>query len=320
MKIRNVFLFFSVVYSACNSPEKPVEVKGPKLLTGAAICTTEVPNRYVESIDTSVVTDGTTNTEGMAWIPPQNGIKGFFIDRTEVTNSQFAKFVKETNYITTAELKPSWEELQKQLPPGTAKPAESDLVPASLIFASPLIPVDINNPGSWWVWQKGASWQHPHGSKSSIKGKENYPVVHLSWDDALAYCKWAGKRLPTAAEWETAARGGVEHAKYPWGNEAIDKGKIKANTWQGNFPYKNTTKDGYMGLAAVKSFAANSYGLYDMAGNVWEWCSDGSDGEKVIKGGSFLCNESYCEGYEIDNQMSSSRDTSLEHTGFRCVK
>ncbi|MCW3109762.1 MAG: Sulphatase-modifying factor protein [Segetibacter sp.] len=293
---------------------------------------------------------GSSNQEGRADEYPQHKVRvdGFWMDNTEVTNAQFKKFVEATEYITTAEKAPDWDELKKQLPPGTRKPDDSILVASSLVFIPPAQAVSLSDASQWWSWTKDANWRHPEGPNSSIERKENYPVVHISWDDAQAYCKWAGKRLPTEAEWEFAARAGLINQPYSWGNEDEEKGKAKANTWQGHFPDLNTARDGFKGLAPVKSFAPNAYGLYDMAGNVWEWCSDwyqpnyyqqlkgsvvvnpkgpssGLDPDeptnpkRVVRGGSFLCHASYCSSYRVSARMKTSPDTGLEHTGLRCV-
>ena len=337
----------------------------------ALCCESNIPKRFasltVANVEFPAVTSAKGH-EGMVWIKPgtfemgadnkqgypdeypkhSTTVHGFWMDATEVTNAQFAKFVSATGYITTAERKPDWNELKKQLPPGTPKPADSLLVAASLVFDPPKEAVDLNDYSQWWVWKKGASWRHPHGPGSSIRGKENYPVVHVSWFDAVAYCKWAGKRLPAEAEWEWAARGGLQNKIYPWGDEPVDLGKVKANTWQGHFPYQNTLRDKYYGLAPVASFAPNGYGLYDMAGNAWEWCADYYNSnyyktvaagtadpkgpqksydpdepyakKRVIRGGSFLCNERYCTGYRVARRMKSTEDSGMEHLGFRCVE
>ena len=277
-------------------------------------------------------------------------VDSFFMDKYEVTNNQFLQFVKETGYITTAEKIINWSDMRNQLPPGTPKPPDSLLQPGSLVFKESKYPIPLNDESGWWEWKRGASWQHPLGKNSSIKKIMDHPVVHISWDDAVAYAQWAGKRLPTEAEWEWAARGKKTDAIYPWGNESINEKPMKANFWQGHFPYKNTEQDGYHLTAPVGSFISNEYGLFDMSGNVWEWCSDfyhvnsySYDKEKgicinpkgpktsydpsepfaikkILRGGSFLCNDSYCSGYRVSRRMSSSKDTGLMHTGFRCVK
>jgi len=319
-------------------------------------CKNESPNSALEKKDGMVlIPSGTLNMGGENDQAEANEfpkhkveINSFWMDESEVTNAQFQKFIDATNYITIAERPVNWEEIKSTLPPGTPKPADSLLQAGALVFHELTKQVPLNNPALWWRWTIGANWKNPEGPNSNLENKMNHPVVHISWEDAMAYAKWANKRLPTEAEWEWAARGGKQNMIYPWGNENVNEGKPKANFWQGNFPYKNIMSDGYLTSAPVKSFAPNDYGLYDMSGNVWEWCSDWLDmefykktaaqksntkgptvgfnpynpyqQEKVIRGGSFLCNDNYCSGYRNARRMGSSPDTGLNHTGFRCVK
>jgi sulfatase modifying factor 1 len=201
-------------------------------------------------------------------------VDGFWMDEHAVTNAEFRKFFEATGYKTTAERPVDWEELKKKLPPGTPKPLDEMLQPGSLVFTPSRGPVDLPNMNAWWRWVKGANWQHPEGPGSDLSGREKHPLVQLSWDDAVAYAKWARKRLPTEAEWELDAKGGLEGKRYAWGDELRSGGKFMANTWTGEFPYKNTAEDGFVGTAPVKSFPPNGYGLYDMGGNVWNWVGD----------------------------------------------
>jgi formylglycine-generating enzyme required for sulfatase activity len=265
------------------------------------------------------------------------------MDATPVTNAQFEKFVRATNYVTIAERTPSKEEFP------TAP--EENLVAGAVVFAPTDHEVPLNDHYQWWTYIKGANWRHPFGPQSDIKGKDNYPVVEIAYPDAEAYAKWAGKRLPTEAEVEFAARGGLSGKTYVWGDEFRPGGKWMANTWQGAFPVKDAGEDGFAGIAPVKSFPPNGYGLYDMAGNVWEWCSDwyrpdyyktladkggvarnpqGPDSpldpaepnekKRVHRGGSFLCNEQYCSRYIVGTRGKGEVNTGTNHLGFRCVK
>lgn len=270
-------------------------------------------------------------------------VDGFWMDKTTVTNEQFAKFVAATNYVTIAEKAPTREEFP------TAP--EENLVAGSVVFAPPDHEVPLNNHFQWWTYVKGANWRHPLGPESDIKGKEKYPVVHVAYPDAEAYAKWAGKRLPTEAEFEFAERGGLKGKTYAWGNDFRPHGKWMANTWQGKFPVKDAGEDGYAGIAPVAKFLPNNYGLYDMAGNVWQWCSDWyradyyaqlvkssevarnpqgpassldpaepNEPKRVHRGGSFLCNEQYCSRYMVGTRGKGEVNTGTNHLGFRCVK
>ena len=277
-------------------------------------------------------------------------VNGFWMDKTEVTMEQFRVFVKATGWVTIAERKVELEDIMTQLPKGTPPPSPDLLEPASLVFHYPKNKNQSEYQVSdWWQFKKGANWRQPQGPEVQSAYHDQFPVVQIAWYDALAYCKWAGKRLPTEAEWEYAARGGKGNQLFPWGNEDIAIGIEKANFWQGEFPVENKVEDGFERLAPVASFLPNGYGLYDMAGNVWEWCADWyhadyyackaennllnnpqgpessfdpyqpGNAQKIMRGGSFLCNESYCSGYRVAARMKSSPDTGLEHTGFRGV-
>lgn len=280
---------------------------------------------------------GTENFEDAL---PVHGVtlKGYWMDVHEVTNAQFAAFVKATGYKTVAEQK-----LDPKDFPGV--PADQ-LVPGSAVFMPPAAAVSLNNALQWWRYVPGADWRHPQGPNSSIAGKEKEPVVQVCYEDAAAYAAWAGKRLPTEAEWEFAARAGQHHNKYYWGDELRPNGKWPANIFQGNFPHHNTAEDGFQTTAPVKSFPANALGLYDMEGNVWEWCSDwyrpdyyaqspasNPTGPKdsydpdepgvpkrVQRGGSFICSDQYCIRYKVGSRGKGESSSAGNNVGFRCVK
>lgn len=292
--------------------------------------------------------------EGMVWVPggwfwmgdetfgdaPPHlvYVDGFWMDKAEVTNAMFERFVKETGYQTVAERKPDPKDF-----PGV--PPEK-LVPGSIVFTPPKEPVPLNQPYHWWQYVAGASWRAPEGPQSDLKERANHPVVHTCWEDATAYAKWAKKRLPTEAEWEFAARGGLDRKPFTWGDQLTPGDKWQANIWQGDFPHENSKKDGYARTAPVGSFPSNGYGLQDMAGNVWEWCADwyhpdyykvsseknprGPDSshdphepgipKRVQRGGSFLCSDQYCIRYRPGGRGKGAVDSGQSHAGFRCVR
>jgi sulfatase modifying factor 1 len=299
---------------------------------------------------------------GMAWIPggqfwmgaaddhltdarPWHRVyvDGYWMDKTDVTNNQFSRFVKATGYVTVAERTPRAEDYPGALP--------GKLFAGSVVFSPPDHAVTLNNQFQWWNFIPGSNWRHPEGPNSDIQGRMDHPVVHIAYEDAIAYCNWAGKRLPTEAEFEFASRGGLDRKLYAWGDEFMPGGKHMANTFQGHFPDTNTGEDGYPATAPVGSFPANGYGLFDMAGNVWEWTSDwyrpdyyqtlAATGEiamnpkgpadsfdpnepgvqkRVHRGGSFLCTDQYCSRYVAGGRGKGELDTGTNHLGFRCVR
>ncbi len=265
-------------------------------------------------------------------------VDGFWMDKTDVTNEEFGKFVQATGYFTIAERKPTQEELPT-VPP-------EDLVAGSLVFTPTRQPVALDDVRQWWRYVPGANWRHPTGPDSNLTGKEKYPVVQVSYIDAEAYARWAGKRLPTEAEWEFAGRGGLSGKTYAWGDELKPGGKWMANIYQGHFPMEDTGEDGFAGLAPVAQFPGNGYGLYDMAGNVWQWCRDWyrpdyysmlasqagvarnpwgpasgepDEPQRVQRGGSFLCTDQYCSRYMMGTRGKGDAETGSNHLGFRCV-
>jgi formylglycine-generating enzyme len=269
-------------------------------------------------------------------------VDGFFMDKTDVTNSEFAMFVQATGYITVAERKPRPEDFPDAPP--------ENLVAGSVVFSPPDHAVQLNDHLQWWSYVPGANWQHPQGPASNIEGKEAYPVVQVAYEDAVAYAKWAAKRLPTEAEWEFAARGGLSGKPFVWGDEFRPNGKWMANTHQGHFPNHDTGEDGHVGIAPVAQYPPNQYGLYDMAGNVWQWTSDWyrsdyykqladtvgvarnpqgpetsydpaepNEPRKVHRGGSYLCTDQYCSRYIVGTRGKGEISTGTNHLGFRCV-
>jgi formylglycine-generating enzyme required for sulfatase activity len=326
----------------------------------SAIGCSDVPAKCRSDIE---VADGLLSAAEMLWIPggdfcmgsdhhyseeaPAHRVvvDGFWMDPTPVTNRQFLAFVEATRHVTLAETAPTLEDYPDALP--------DMLYAGSLTFAKTAGPVDLGNWANWWTYLKGANWRHPVGPQSTLDGLEDHPVIHVAFSDAVAYARWAGKELPTEAEWEFAARGGLDSKEFAWGDEFLPGGNHMANTWQGQFPYENLASDGFETTSPVMAFPCNGYGLYDMIGNVWEWTNDwysakhasrsskpccaprnplgGPEGEsldpdalekiprKVLKGGSHLCAPNYCQRYRPAARHPQGIDSSTSHIGFRCI-
>jgi sulfatase modifying factor 1 len=348
-------------------------------LAGGVAAMLAWPEPQSATVPVVVMGDGVSTPKDMAWVPsgaflmgsdsdlaqanerPAHSVKvqGFWMDIHHVTNDQFAEFVHQTGYVTTAEKKPDWDTISVQLPPGTPKPPDHVLVAGAMVFVGTSGPANLADYLQWWRYTPGANWRHPQGPGSSIEGKGDHPVVQVSYEDALAYAQWAQKRLPTEAEWEFAARGGLEQATYVWGDELLAGGLQQANYWdskQRSFPVVSPEAGGAAGTMPAGTFPPNGYGLFDMTGNAWQWVNDwyGADyfavqaravkspidnpkgpekafdpsepgvpvnaPKRVIRGGSFLCNESYCLSYRPSARRGSDPYSSMSHVGFRLVK
>ncbi len=344
------------VYAACGSAAS--EQPQTHTADSVTMCHTgQIPSRFTAMRQDSLIKVGRSDETGMVLIPAgkfkmgslnfedaqpihEVQLDSFYMDVHEVTNAQFAAFVEATGYVTVAE-----QPLDPKDFPGVDPKL---LVPGSAVFEAPEEVAGLSDPMQWWSYVPGANWQHPEGPSSTIKGREQFPVTHIAYPDAAAYAKWAGKRLPTEAEWEYAAKAGRHsNEMYYWGNDKKEDGKWLANIFQGTFPTSNTKEDGYTGTAPVRSFPANAWGLYDMEGNVWEWCADfyRSDAyrldrgqqnpkgpadsydpqepgavKRVQRGGSFLCNDQYCERYKAGSRGKGEVNSPTNNVGFRCVK
>jgi len=293
-------------------------------------------------------TMGALDSQPDEFPPHEVELDGFWIDIHEVTNRQFAEFVNATGYVTTAERPPELRSLQPEVDREALKILPEMNTPGSICSYQPQSREELDpekGAYSWWRYVAGADWKHPEGPNSSIDTQMDHPVVHVSWLDAMAYCEWAGKDLPTEAQWEYAARGGRDGQAYPWGAARNPDGKWLHNIWQGEFPITNTGADGFLHTSPAGSFPANDFGLFDVSGNVWEWCKDYYQPEyysesprtnppgpsssfdpmdpavikRVQRGGSFMCSEQYCIGYRTTARMKGEEDTGAFHTGFRCV-
>lgn len=328
---------------------------------------------------TIVLGDGVRGPKDMAWIPGGDflmgsdhrlarfderpahpvRVKGFWMDVAHVTNDQFAAFVQQAGYVTTAERKPDWDSIRVQLPPGTPQPPDEVLVAGAMVFVGTEAPVRLDDPGRWWRFVPGADWRQPQGPGSTIAGKGDHPVVQVSYEDAQAYARWSGKRLPTEAEWEFAARGGLEQATYAWGDAMAPDGQALANFWDTRaqpFPVVSPRAGGAVGTLPARSFPANGYGLHDMTGNAWQWAADWYRADhfarqtrqqrgtivdpqgpadafdptepgvpvnapkRVIRGGSFLCNEDYCLSFRPSARRGADPFSPMSHLGFRLIR
>lgn len=376
MKNRTSQLFIILFFLISYSPTSFAKIDPPKKKAATMSCYVSANNndeiKFRPTIENKFRPSPNKTPKGMVWIPGGEFsmgtniadeslcsikgvtkdapihrvyVDGYYMDEKEVTNEQFEAFVKATGYITVVEKKPTTEEF-----PGVA---EEDLTIGSVVFTPTSRPVNLNDYIQWWTYVPKADWRHPLGPNSSIIGKANFPVVHITYEDALAYANWAGKRLPTEAQWEFAARGGKTGQIYAWGNTLKMNGKFQANIFQGKFPIENgdTGEDGFIGIAPTAQYASNSYGLYDVAGNVWEWTSDWYSSDyytniskngaisrnpkgpaspsdpaepfqlkKVQRGGSFLCTDQYCTRYMVGSRGKSEYRSTSNHIGFRCVK